>query len=251
MGKKILVVDSGIGGISTLVEIRRRFEHADILYFADDVFMPYGSKSKIDLIDHLANVLERFENDICGVVFACNTATGVAAELLRKVFCFDIVGTEPAVVPACADKERTLVLVTPLESRQIKFERLIVGKNVLVSPRPNLAAKIEKCLGKYGSVLALEKSKGVLSEVEEIKNILAENNIKKIVLGCTHYVFLKYTKLLNDFTLFDGNVGVAAQARRVFADVGGGETEFVFASGNKKKSQLALRLFEELSNFGL
>ena len=246
MNKKILILDSGIGGVSTLVEIRKKLPSANILYFADDEFLPYGDKSEQELFFHLKDVIERFENEVCGVVLACNTATGVAVEPLRQIFCFPIVGTEPAIVPACKGGKRALVLVTPLESVQRKFARLAKDKNIVVCAMADLAGLIDECLLEAGDTSKLCECELVCQRVESIEKLAKSQNIERIVLGCTHYVFLRHAGFFEEFLLFDGNVGVAKRAACFFENKGEGKTEFIFGSGNKKKSQTALRLLNSI-----
>lgn len=246
MNKRILVIDSGIGGITTLAAIRQKLLKVDIIYFADDLFLPYGNKTAEELAMHLCDVISCFEDEICAVVLACNTATGVAVEFLRKIFAFPIVGTEPAVALACKTPGKCLALVTPLEAEQNKFKRLISGKPVLVLQRPNLALEIDDFLLKSGSVCALDGCNAVMEDVLDVERCAKERGVLKIVLGCTHYVFLKHAGLFEGFELFDGNEGVAKRAQLFVKDLGSGETEFVFGSGSKKKSQIALGLLNEL-----
>ena len=247
MNNRVLVIDSGVGGLTTLACIRRTLPLLDLIYYADDTFLPYGNKTEGELICRLCEIVSGFENKICAVVLACNTATGVAVDFLRKVFCFPIVGTEPAVGLACKTEGLTAVLVTELEAKQKKFIKLIEGKNVLVFPQKELATAIENALIENKTIVCLEN---ILTDyISFLKAQIGSFNIKKIVLGCTHYVFLKYIKSFNEFVVFDGNEGVARRLGALVLDVGEGTTEIVFASKNKKKSQIALGLLNELLLF--
>ena len=250
MGKSVLVIDSGVGGLTTLAAIRKKLEHIDVIYFADDNFLPYGDKSENELAFHICDIISLFESQICAVVLACNTATGVSVELARKLFCLPIIGTEPAVLPACRGNGRVAVLVTPLEAKQPKFKRLVGGKDVVVFEMKTLAKTIDDCLVEGEGVGALLKSNELLEQIDALKSGLCKKNIDSVVLGCTHYVFLKFTDLLLDFDLFDGNEGVAKRLCSFVENRGSGETKILFGSGNNKKSQIALRLLNELLDFG-
>ena len=76
MSVRLLVFDSGIGGLSVLSEIRRRVPEADIVYVADDLAFPYGDWEDAPLRDHIValvgRLIERFSPH--AVVIACNTA---------------------------------------------------------------------------------------------------------------------------------------------------------------------------------
>lgn len=249
MNNKILVIDSGLGGLTTLSEIRLQLKNADIIYYADDSFLPYGDKTSQQLLVHLTKVIEGFIGQIKGVVLACNTATGATVERLRSLFSFPIIGTEPAVLPACKTNGKSLVLVTPLESCQSKFTRLIKDKDVLVYAPTSLAQDIEQALVLGGSLKEFVNNITIKKHVKNIVKLAKENSIQKIVLGCTHYVYLKLCKELKGFTLIEGNQGVAKRAACFFKNEGQGSIEIIFGSGDKKKSQIALELLKELSNF--
>ena len=249
MNKAVLVIDSGLGGLTTLARIRKILTRVNIIYFADDAFMPYGNKSSAEIAERICKIIEGFEDEICGVVLACNTATGVAVELVRKLFCFPVVGTEPAIIPALKSTGDVAVLVTTLEAEQKKYKKLSEGKNIFTLPQPNLAANIEKALICYGKISEICKSSDIMQNVNEIRTQLFSANISKIVLGCTHYVFLKYTGLLSEFSLFDGNDGVARRIAEFVLDEGEGTTQICFSSGKYEKSQIALGLLKELLLF--
>ena len=246
MKKWVLVIDSGVGGISTLAAIRKRLAFIDIIYFADDTFLPYGNKCAEELTMHLCDIISCFEDEIQAVVLACNTATAVAVDFLRKIFCFPIIGTEPAVALACKTDGPYAALVTPLTAVQNKFCRLVANKPVRVFSRPNLALKIDNYFVSGGRIADLGVDVDVCAEIAEVVSELGKQKINKIVLGCTHYVFLKCTKMLAGFELFDGNDGVARRTEMFVENVGDGKIKFLFGSGDKKKSQIALRLFDEL-----
>ena len=247
MNKPLLVIDSGVGGLTTLAKIRKKMPNINIIYFADDTFLPYGNKTEQQLILHICDIITEFEDEICGVVLACNTATGVAISALRKMFCFPIIGTEPAVMLACKTEGKTAVLVTPLEARQDKFLKLIQGKNVVVKEMKNLARIIDDCLLSWVDFGVLQKE--LTDCICGLKDAIKANGVKKIVLGCTHYVFLRYTNLLLGFELFDGNEGVSDRVCALLRDEGNSKITIAFASGNKKKSQMALRLLNEIMLF--
>ena len=99
MRKFVAVMDSGIGGITTLTEIIGAVKGYDFVYFADKKFAPYGDKSDREIqlrVKRLAG--DFFEMGASALVIACNTATNVCIDCLRKEFSNKIiVGTEPAI----------------------------------------------------------------------------------------------------------------------------------------------------------
>ena len=101
------VFDSGVGGLSVLREIRNELPHEDLLYVADSAYAPYGDRSQ-ELIQSRATAVVQFliNQQAKAVVVACNTATGIAIDSLRRQFTIPLVAIEPAVKPAAA-KART------------------------------------------------------------------------------------------------------------------------------------------------
>jgi glutamate racemase len=131
-----------------------------------------------------ANMLMKY--DIKALVIACNTATSVAIEELRKNIKIPVIGLEPALKPAVEEHEgeTIAVMATPLTLKEKKFNLLMQKfnekTNIIPLPCPGLVELIEAGIWKGEKITAyLDKA------FEEIHNVSA------IVLGCTHYIFLK------------------------------------------------------------
>src|SRR5690606_18653872 len=122
------------------------------------------------------------------VVVACNTASGAAIEALRETFSVPIVGLEPAVKPAAASsqKRRIAVLATPATLRTDRFNRLVdkhgVGVEVVKVPCPGFVELVET-----GRINGTE----AFAVVREILAPVVEADVDRVVLGCTHYPFLR------------------------------------------------------------
>jgi glutamate racemase len=115
---RILVFDSGLGGLTVLTEIARARPEAEIVYAADDAFFPYGALGEAALVDRVGEVvamlIERFAPDL--VVVACNTASTLVLPPLRAAHPgVAFVGTVPAIKPAASASRSGLVsvLATP------------------------------------------------------------------------------------------------------------------------------------------
>ena len=108
---RLLVFDSGVGGLSVATEIRREHPSADITYVADDAGFPYGEWEDTPLTDRvvglIAELIGRFRPD--AVVIACNTASTLVLPPLRARFDIPFVGTVPAIKPA-AERTRSGVV---------------------------------------------------------------------------------------------------------------------------------------------
>ncbi len=97
------VFDSGIGGVSVLLEIQRQLPAEDLIYVADSAHAPYGDKPVEDIQERAFRIVEfLLEQPVKAIVVACNTATGIAVEALRARWSLPFVAIEPAVKPAAA-----------------------------------------------------------------------------------------------------------------------------------------------------
>lgn len=203
---KIAFIDSGIGGLSTL---RKFFEKkkARVLYYADQRNMPYGAMSATVLKFHLKKVCEYLISEGAEVVvLACNTATAVAVEYLREQFKEVVfVGSEPAIKPAMCFEGDIIAMATPLTLQQPKFDRLIKNckGNILLPDCGQLAYSIESNFPDMKIPQQL---------VDKILLPYFDDKTGCIVLGCTHYVFLKeYIKKKYKVPVVDGSGGVVRQ----------------------------------------
>lgn len=126
--RPLLILDSGIGGLSVLRPIRALIPNAPIIYVADSAGYPYGTKTEAEIAARvpalLGRLAERFDPEL--IVIACNTASTIALEPVRAALDLPIVGTVPAVKPAAErSKSRAIgVLGTEATVRQPYVDRL-------------------------------------------------------------------------------------------------------------------------------
>ena len=211
------VFDSGVGGISTLGAMVRLLPAERFIYFGDTRNAPYGTKTTDEVIRCVQDVVTELEKErIKALAIACNTATGAAAAVLRAEKDYPVIGIEPALKPAWEAKptERILVLATPLTIRQEKFARLMAqyGEHAVPLPCEGLMELVEK-----------EDEKGARRYLEEIFDREDLAHTGAVVLGCTHYVFLRpmiRAMLPERILITDGNEGTARQLRRVLKEHG-------------------------------
>ena len=203
------VMDSGVGGISTLAALTAVLPHENFIYFGDTAHNPYGEKSDDEVRELTANVVDYLiERGSKAIVIACNTATSAAADYLRKRYSdISILGIEPALKPAVESYPigTILVMATPVALRREKYQQLedrVAGSaTVIDSPCPGLASCIEQEDGDNTTLKALlqELIGGYAGEVDAV------------VLGCTHYIFAKelIADILGPVEFFDGSMGTA------------------------------------------
>ena len=219
--KPIAVFDSGVGGISVLRELVKILPNENYIYYGDSKNAPYGMKDKetvkqltIDAAEYL------FAQGAKGLVVACNTATSAAVKTLRELYPdTPIVGIEPAVKPAATLKPncRVLAMATPMTIREEKFKNLMMkyedqAAEIIPLPCPGLMDFVER-----GDL----NSASLRSYLEELLFAHRIHPVDSVVLGCTHYPFVKdmiQEVLGPDVVVYDGGEGTAREMRRRLAE---------------------------------
>ena len=227
---RIGVFDSGVGGLTVLHTCMRVFPHATYYYFGDNTFAPYGSRPPQEILSRVRGALARF--DACGVraaVLACNTATAVCAEAVRREFAFPIVGMEPAVRPAAREGGNVLVLCTPRTAESERMKRLAAGAdcNITIYPAEGLAGAIENYL--------VHRTKFALADY------LPQGEFTGVVLGCTHYVFFRREiSAFYQAPVYDGNEGTAKRLKSLL-EAGTVESKWSESTNMNKSSPIRWR----------
>lgn len=213
------VFDSGVGGLSVLHDIRAVLPNEHLLYVADSGHVPYGAKSQ-NYIQTRSVLITHFllNQGAQAIVIACNTATAAAASLLRTRFDVPIIGMEPAVKPAAAATRSGVVgvLATVGTLKSAQFAGLLArfgsGIEVVTQSCPGLPEQVEA--GDLDGALTRDM-------VTRYTTPLIERGADTIVLGCTHYPFLRplIADIVGpDVALIDTGAAVARQLQRVLED---------------------------------
>ena len=206
-------LDSGLGGISVLGEALRILPEENFIYFGDTRNIPYGDKPPETVYHYTRAAVDTLiERECKAIVIACNTATSVAAAQLRQELPLPIIGMEPALKPASLlpGDGRVLVMATRNTIRLPKFQALMAlyGKDAIPLPCSGLMECVED------GQLSGPRVEKLLAELFAP---YANEDIKAVVLGCTHYPFLRKTIsrfFSPDVSLIDGNLGTVRQLRR-------------------------------------
>jgi len=218
-GAPIGVFDSGVGGLSVLREIRARLPQESLLYLADSGHVPYGEKSP-EFIRQRCRSIASFllGQGAKALVLACNTATAAGVAELRELYPqLPLVGMEPAVKPAAQATRSGVVgvLATTGTLKSAKFaallDRFASDVRVITQPCPGLVECIEA-----GELDAPATRALLVSYVHP----LIEQGCDTLILGCTHYPFLKplLTEMLpSTVTLVDTGAAVARHLETVLA----------------------------------
>ena len=220
--KPIGIFDSGIGGLSVLLEARKQLPHENFIFYGDNQNAPYGTKNEEQIKKlSLESGAFLFQKGAKAIVMACNTATSAAVWAMRDRFQIPVISMEPAVKPALkhAKDGRVLVLATQATLSQQRYlnllERLGGGEKVINVGCPGLVELLET--GRFRSAYIDEYLRNMLSTLKGAK-------IDGIVIGCTHYSFIgeNIKKIAGEFftgtkKMFDGKEGTVRQLKRVLA----------------------------------
>ena len=217
--RPIAIIDSGIGGLSVLKQLIKKYKYGQYIYFADNKYMPYGNKNKQFVKNRILEIIEflRKEYKVKKILIACNTASSCLYGIKEKDIEF-----------LTFNKEYTY-LTTQLTKENLKGYKVISSKN--------LAKLIEK---------NINKPKKLDKIIKQTINDLELHKLSNLILGCTHYelvadIFKKYcsnTKIrLNSFNLI----------KRVKVDKSDEVKLTLILSDNNKKYRS--KIFELLNKF--
>ena len=224
------VFDSGVGGLSVLQELRSELPHERFIYLADSGNAPYGERGD-EFVKQRTLAITRYlldKHHIKALVVACNTATTAAVSEVRAAFPdLPVIGVEPALKPAASSSQthRVGVIATRGTVQSARFEQLRQAFS------DGTEFRAQAC---DGLVRAIERSVDEDPDsgpaVAEIRELCARytqalgsfgvrtGDLDTLVLGCTHYVFIKdeLRKLLGpDIHIIDTGAPVARQTRRI------------------------------------
>ncbi len=184
--RPIALFDSGIGGLSILLKIKKKLPYENLIYFADQAYFPYGTKSDSQLYRRSKKISEfLFTKNIKMLIVACNTATLHTVSTLRIKSQIPIVGVVPAIKTASQQKSKKIgIMATQSTFKSKNFKNLVDkfanNKEIIRINCNGLEKAIEK------------------NNVMEIRRILKKSlppvkksKIDTIVLGCTHYPLIK------------------------------------------------------------
>lgn len=190
--KPIGFMDSGLGGLSVLKEVRELLPLEDFEYFADNYRQPYGEKSKKELIDFTKQIISFLLNKgikVC--VIACNTATAASLEVVSKEFPIPILGViQPAVQEAVKKtaNKRIGIIATEYTTRSKIYPEEIKKIDSQIEIFDNFCPRFVPLVeaGKFNHSETYQIAQKYLQPLQEAR-------VDTLILGCTHYSFLKET----------------------------------------------------------
>lgn len=208
--------DSGVGGISVLKEAIKQLPNENYIYYGDSKNAPYGTKN-IEQVRQLTFEASEFliKSGAKALVIACNTATSASIDYLREVYSsIPVIGIEPALKPAVELKRKgkIIIMATPMTLAEKKFNELMLNyqkeAEIIMLPCPGLVELIENRI-----IKGTELESYLSSRFSE----LSIDDVAAVVLGCTHYPFVKgeLSKILGEeIPVIDGSVGTVKYLKK-------------------------------------
>ncbi|MEL7111713.1 MAG: glutamate racemase [Pseudomonadota bacterium] len=218
---KVLVFDSGMGGLTVARELRALAPSVSVDYAADSGFFPYGDKSD----DALRSRLPQVAKALCAqaqpdvFVIACNTASTLALDTVREVLDIPVVGTVPAIKPAAKlTRTGTIgLLATPGTVRRAYTAQLIADfaqdVSVLMYGSVELVQMAEQIAA--GEAVSLEAFRAAQAPLFDTKG---GDKIDTVVLACTHFPLIRgelAATVPHPVTFVDSGEAIARQTLRV------------------------------------
>ncbi len=217
----IAFFDSGIGGLTVMATCQNYFKNEIFYYYGDNRHAPYGNLSLYKIKKYVRNAFKKFKRlKVKAVVIACNTVTAACIEDLRKKYSFPIIGAEPSVLKAAkayCNENMSKDVLKRNNSVQNKPIYVLTTRTTHESER--FHALCQKTRKRYPTcdlrLCACDKlagliEKNILNEQFDYTSFLPKGEAGAVVLGCTHYIYIK--KKIEDFyhcSCFDGNDGIA------------------------------------------
>ncbi len=191
---RILVFDSGVGGLSIAQEIQRKLPHAPLIYASDNAFFPYGTKGEVELISRvdkvLRDILKAYSIDI--IVVACNTASTLTLPHIRNHFAQPVVGVVPAIKPAAACSRSQVIglLATPATIAR-PYTHALIREHAphahVISVGSSELVELAEYKLRGGAVTPLQL--GAILQPFFLDPRIAE--MDALVLACTHFPLLR------------------------------------------------------------
>lgn len=231
----LLFIDSGIGGLAYLLSARESLPEECFIYVADNMYFPYGEKDSRKVLDRVVAVVGRgiAEFNPKAAVIACNTASVIALEELRKRYDIPFVGVVPAVKPAAelSKGKKIGIFATNRTVRDAYTADLIrefaSDCKIVSYPGAETVSYIEQKFFDAGE----ESREAYVSGI--VRGFL-EDGIDTLVLGCTHFTFiadLLQRKLEGRIEVIDSRRGVTRQLCRIVESIGPSDGPAAYESG--------------------
>lgn len=227
--RPIGIFDSGLGGLTVLSAIRKKFPQENLVYFGDTARVPYGSKSRDTVIRYSLEIRDFLvKQGVKMIVAACNTASSHALEELQKDLDIPVIGVvEPGIRALSMALEKNTEFMRNPRAAVIATRSTIKSESYTKALK-RVAPQIH-LLGKACPLLVplieegFSQRKAAELIIREYLDEIVREDIEYIILGCTHYPLIKDTinRLYPKTSLIDASTETAEEIRRVLEKNGG------------------------------
>ncbi|WP_375751806.1 glutamate racemase [Vibrio sp. HN007] len=248
---KVLIFDSGVGGLSVYKEIKRLLPNLEYIYLFDNEAYPYGELPKDVLISRVEKLVVKAvkQEGVDLVVIACNTASTIVLPVLRKVLDIPVVGVVPAIKPASLIAHTAVGLIATPATVNREYTHQLIESFASAMP--------VELLGTTRLVdMAEEKLCGKKVDLDELKEVLSPlvNKIDVAVLGCTHFPLLReeINQVFNErVVLIDSGEAIARRVKSLLPVIVGqrSHTRFKIFCSAALTDKAALNRAVEKLNF--
>jgi len=253
-GEYIGLLDSGVGGLSVLKRLYQIMPDRNYIFFGDTKNVPYGTKTPEEIFFYTKKILEFFIiKNIKNVVFACNTTSAVAYDELKKYFSsklniFPLIQTAagPAIL-GLNDYDSVAVFATKATVNSHKYREEIKKINSKIN-----VVEID-CTGFVEIVEnGLYNDNSSIDLIKQKLDIVRKNNVKRVILGCTHYPYLKSIfKNILDIEYFDPAISLAEVVKNNIGNSAKGNSLQFFVSKDCDKFIKNAKMFFDVKNVEL
>lgn len=247
INNSIGLLDSGVGGLSVLSELYKIMPNKNYVFFGDTKNVPYGTKTPQEIFNYTKNILEFFiSKGIKTAIFACNTTSAVAYDELKKYFqnrikIYPLIQTVAKYsIENLKNGDTIAILATKATINSKKYNEEIKKYN------PNINVIGIDCTGFVEIVEnRLYNDPSAIELIKSKLRIAKENNVKKIVLGCTHYPYLvSIFKEILDVEYFNPAIAISQIVKNDLDDNTSNQGSFEFyVSKNPNDFILSARTF--------
>ncbi|MCD7739819.1 MAG: glutamate racemase [Candidatus Gastranaerophilales bacterium] len=182
------VFDSGVGGLSVFSRLIKLLPDENYIYFGDTLNLPYGNKTKEQLIEITGNIFDFFKSQgVKAVVMACNTTSATAYEILKSKYDYKIYPVVQTVAQSIAGKNYKNIGVfatnatVNVHAYKKEIQKYNKSCNVYETACPEWVNIVEN---------ELQNDEKSIKIIKLYLDNMLSKNVEKIILGCTHYPYL-------------------------------------------------------------
>lgn len=190
MKSYIGIFDSGVGGLTVVKEILKKLPNENILYFGDTARIPYGSKSPEEILVIVREIIDwMLCYNVKAIAMACNTSSALALEQVQKEYNLPIFGMIKPTSKHIFKNDKKIKKIGVIATEATVKSKAY--SNTIKKYSPHIEVTEIACPGLV-EIIESGQAESIQSykEVKKFIDPLLENNVDKIILGCTHYPYL-------------------------------------------------------------